>query len=97
MASLPVRGQATRRAQGRVPSLVSGKGLGRCGQPDARRSDRIARTEPHNCRTPSLMRRCCGASWRKRVMQQQIGFCTTADGARIAYATVGTGPAPVVA
>jgi pimeloyl-ACP methyl ester carboxylesterase len=26
-------------------------------------------------------------------MQQQIGFCTTADGVRIAYATVGTGPA----
>jgi hypothetical protein len=26
-------------------------------------------------------------------MQQQIGFCTTADGARIAYATVGSGPA----
>ena len=30
-------------------------------------------------------------------MQQQIGFCTTADGARIAYATVGAGPALVVA
>jgi pimeloyl-ACP methyl ester carboxylesterase len=30
-------------------------------------------------------------------MQQQIGFCSTADGARIAYATVGTGPAVVVA
>jgi hypothetical protein len=30
-------------------------------------------------------------------MQQGIGFCTTADGARIAYATVGTGPALVVA
>jgi pimeloyl-ACP methyl ester carboxylesterase len=29
-------------------------------------------------------------------MQQQIGFCTTADGARIAYATVGSGPALVV-
>jgi pimeloyl-ACP methyl ester carboxylesterase len=29
-------------------------------------------------------------------MQQQIGFCTTADGARIAYATVGTGPALIV-
>jgi pimeloyl-ACP methyl ester carboxylesterase len=29
-------------------------------------------------------------------MQQQIGFCTTADGARIAYATVGAGPALVV-
>jgi pimeloyl-ACP methyl ester carboxylesterase len=29
-------------------------------------------------------------------MQQQIGFCTTADGVRIAYATVGTGPALVV-
>jgi pimeloyl-ACP methyl ester carboxylesterase len=29
-------------------------------------------------------------------MQQQIGFCTTADGVRIAYATVGTGPAVVV-
>jgi pimeloyl-ACP methyl ester carboxylesterase len=30
-------------------------------------------------------------------MQQQIGFCSTADGARIAYATVGAGPALVVA
>jgi pimeloyl-ACP methyl ester carboxylesterase len=30
-------------------------------------------------------------------MQQQIGFCTTADGVRIAYAIVGTGPALVVA
>jgi pimeloyl-ACP methyl ester carboxylesterase len=30
-------------------------------------------------------------------MQQQIGFCTTADGIRIAYATVGTGPPLVVA
>jgi pimeloyl-ACP methyl ester carboxylesterase len=30
-------------------------------------------------------------------MQQQIGFCTTADGARIAYATVSSGPAVVVA
>jgi hypothetical protein len=30
-------------------------------------------------------------------MQQQIGFCTTADGVRIAYATVGSGPAVVVA
>ena len=30
-------------------------------------------------------------------MQQQIGFCSTADGARIAYATVGAGPAMVVA
>jgi len=30
-------------------------------------------------------------------MQQQIGFCSTADGARIAYATVGSGPALVVA
>src|SRR5215469_10691048 len=30
-------------------------------------------------------------------MQQQIGFCTTADGARIAYATVGTGPALIFA
>jgi pimeloyl-ACP methyl ester carboxylesterase len=29
-------------------------------------------------------------------MQQQIGFCSTADGARIAYATVGAGPALVV-
>lgn len=29
-------------------------------------------------------------------MQQQIGFCTTVDGARIAYATVGDGPALVV-
>src|ERR1700746_1579960 len=34
---------------------------------------------------------------RKRVMQHRIGFCTTADGVRIAYATVGTGPALVVA
>ncbi len=30
-------------------------------------------------------------------MQQRIEFCSTADGARIAYATVGTGPALVVA
>ena len=30
-------------------------------------------------------------------MQQRIGFCSTADGARIAYATVGTGPALLVA
>jgi len=30
-------------------------------------------------------------------MQQRIGFCTTEDGVRIAYATVGTGPALVVA
>ena len=30
-------------------------------------------------------------------MQQQIGFCSTADGARIAYATVGAGPAMMVA
>jgi pimeloyl-ACP methyl ester carboxylesterase len=30
-------------------------------------------------------------------MQQQIGFCTTVDGARIAYATIGTGPPVVVA
>src|SRR5258707_14612918 len=30
-------------------------------------------------------------------MQQRIGFCPTADGARIAYATVGAGPALVVA
>jgi pimeloyl-ACP methyl ester carboxylesterase len=30
-------------------------------------------------------------------MQQQIGFCSTADDVRIAYATVGTGPALVVA
>ena len=29
-------------------------------------------------------------------MQPQIGFCSTTDGARIAYATVGTGPALVV-
>jgi pimeloyl-ACP methyl ester carboxylesterase len=34
---------------------------------------------------------------RKRVMQQQIGFCSTTDGARIAYATVGNGPPLVVA
>jgi pimeloyl-ACP methyl ester carboxylesterase len=33
---------------------------------------------------------------RKRVMQQ-IGFCSTADGARIAYATVGSGPALIFA
>jgi pimeloyl-ACP methyl ester carboxylesterase len=32
-----------------------------------------------------------------RVMQQQIRFCSTADGARIAYATVGTGPALIFA
>jgi pimeloyl-ACP methyl ester carboxylesterase len=30
-------------------------------------------------------------------MQQRIGFCFTVDGARIAYATVGTGPALLVA
>ena len=30
-------------------------------------------------------------------MEQRIGFCSTADGVRIAYATVGTGPAVVVA
>ena len=30
-------------------------------------------------------------------MQQRIGFCSTPDGVRIAYATVGTGPALVVA
>jgi len=30
-------------------------------------------------------------------MQQQIGFCSTTDGARIAYATVGTGPALIFA
>ena len=30
-------------------------------------------------------------------MQQRIGFCSTADGARIAYATVGAGPALVYA
>jgi hypothetical protein len=30
-------------------------------------------------------------------MQQQIGFCSTADGARIAYATVGSGPPLLVA
>jgi len=29
-------------------------------------------------------------------MDQRIGFCSTADGARIAYATVGAGPALVV-
>jgi pimeloyl-ACP methyl ester carboxylesterase len=29
-------------------------------------------------------------------MQQQIGFCSTADGVRIAYATLGTGPALIV-
>jgi hypothetical protein len=34
---------------------------------------------------------------RKRVVQQQIGFCSTADGVRIAYATVGAGLALVVA
>src|SRR3984893_17333420 len=30
-------------------------------------------------------------------MQQRIGFCSTADGVRIAYATVGSGPPLVVA
>jgi pimeloyl-ACP methyl ester carboxylesterase len=30
-------------------------------------------------------------------MQQRIGFCSTADGVRIAYATVGTGPALIFA
>jgi hypothetical protein len=30
-------------------------------------------------------------------MQQQIRFCSTADGVRIAYATVGAGPAMMVA
>lgn len=30
-------------------------------------------------------------------MQQRIGFCSTADGARIAYATVGTGPVLIFA
>jgi pimeloyl-ACP methyl ester carboxylesterase len=30
-------------------------------------------------------------------MQQQIGFCTTADGARIAYAAVGSGPVLIFA
>jgi pimeloyl-ACP methyl ester carboxylesterase len=30
-------------------------------------------------------------------MQQRIGFCSTADGVRIAYATAGTGPPLVVA
>jgi hypothetical protein len=30
-------------------------------------------------------------------MQQQIGFCSTTDGVRIAYATVGTGPALIFA
>jgi hypothetical protein len=30
-------------------------------------------------------------------MQQQIGFCSTADGARIAYATSGIGPALIFA
>ena len=30
-------------------------------------------------------------------MQQRIGFCATADGARIAYATVGAGPALIFA
>jgi pimeloyl-ACP methyl ester carboxylesterase len=30
-------------------------------------------------------------------MRQQIGFCSTADGARIAYATVGSGPALIFA
>jgi hypothetical protein len=29
--------------------------------------------------------------------QQRIGFCATVDGARIAYAKVGDGPALVVA
>ena len=30
-------------------------------------------------------------------MQQQIGFCTTTDGVRIAYSTIGAGPALMVA
>jgi hypothetical protein len=30
-------------------------------------------------------------------MQQQIRFCSTADGVRIAYATVGAGPALIFA
>src|ERR1700676_4602055 len=30
-------------------------------------------------------------------MQQRIGFCSTVDGARIAYATAGTGPALIFA
>ena len=30
-------------------------------------------------------------------MQQRIGFCSTADGVRIAFAAVGAGPALVVA
>jgi hypothetical protein len=30
-------------------------------------------------------------------MEQRVGFCTTTDGARIAYATVGAGPALVYA
>jgi hypothetical protein len=30
-------------------------------------------------------------------MHQQIGFCSTVDGARIAYATAGTGPALIFA
>src|SRR5215469_7944151 len=65
---------------------------------DATPVERPYRTSrPHNCSTPNLVRNCCGASKGKRVMQQQIGFCTTVDGARIAYATVGTGPALVVA
>src|ERR1700745_175922 len=34
---------------------------------------------------------------RERLVQQRIGFCSNADGARIAYATVGTGPALIFA
>jgi pimeloyl-ACP methyl ester carboxylesterase len=34
---------------------------------------------------------------RESILQQRIGFCSTADGARIAYATVGTGPALIFA
>ena len=30
-------------------------------------------------------------------MPQRIGFCSTADGVRVAYATVGTGPALIFA
>jgi pimeloyl-ACP methyl ester carboxylesterase len=39
-----------------------------------------------------MLRRVVG----KRRMQQQIGFCSTTDGVRIAYATLGNGPALVV-
>jgi len=35
--------------------------------------------------------------WRSTMVEQQIRFCTTSDGVRIAYATVGSGPPLVYA